>query len=114
MAETRVSTLPEPRPLLAGAAAVPMKTETALAASTGPEPWVRPSGPPRLPRMMAVSACEPQRLEEQSRGVPSTTSESGVSEFSSQYWIDECENNNLPDRPGMSTPLAPRMRVTTP
>jgi hypothetical protein len=55
-----------------------MKAATMVAASMGPLPWVRPSGPTSperisRSRMMAVSACEPHRLLEQSRGVPSAT-----------------------------------------
>jgi hypothetical protein len=64
--------------LTLGAVPLPMKLEIMVAASMGPLPWVRPSGPTSperisRSRMMAVSACEPQRLVEQSRGVPSAT-----------------------------------------
>lgn len=72
---------------------------------------------------MAVSACEPQPLEEQSRGVPSATvrlscqpplssshidPETGINESKEQGEYD------LPVRPGISTPLAPVTLVTTP
>ena len=61
-----------------GVPPVPMNAATMVAGSMGPLPWVRPSGPTwpdriSRSRMMAVSACEPQRLLEQSRGVPSAT-----------------------------------------
>lgn len=98
-AALRSSSTPTPlAPLFWGRAAAspwPMKTLIMAAASTGPPPWVLPRGlPPAVmsrSRMMDVSACEPQPLEEQSRGVPSTM-----------------------DRPGISTPLAPVILVTVP
>lgn len=81
-AASRLSSWPTPElALFCGRAAAlpwPMNTWILVAASMGPPPWVRPSGVAlpdwiSLSRMMAVSACEPQPLEEQSRGVPSAT-----------------------------------------
>lgn len=65
-------------PLFRGAGAPPMKLLIMVAGSMGPLPCVRPSGPTSplrisRSRMMAVSACDPHRLVEQSRGVPSAT-----------------------------------------
>lgn len=97
----------------------PMKTAMLAAASIGPLPWVRPNGPHSpdsisLSRMMAVSACEPQPLDEQSRGVPSATvvREGFLGQRMPMFLgIRSC---HIPDRPGISTPLAPVILVTTP
>jgi hypothetical protein len=92
-----------------------MKAAIITLGSTGPLPWVRPRGPTSplaisRSRMMEVSAWEPQPLDEQSRGVPSATAGCQFCLLRTVPLLD------IPDvllSPGMVTPLAPSIEVTT-
>jgi hypothetical protein len=96
------------------AAVAPMKADIAAAASTGPPPLVRPRAlallvPSSFARMTEVSASAPQPGEAQSRGVPSITVLNQL--------VERCrveEEGSIPERPGMTTPLAPWTSVRTP